>query len=209
LSHGTYLVRPGTSTQDGGKQVFVLSVRTHNIDGRVNVRHYRIFGEMSPNGKYEWYIAEAARFGSFSALIAHYSKELPISPGQSRVLGTLCCVLYKPLPRTFAPPIHFRDFEVNRDQVRLGPQLGRGSFGAVYRATYCDVLQVAVKTLQPGRMSTAEFIKEAQVMYQLTHPNIVQLLGVCTKTTPVYIITGNPQHYSLLKYENKYFARKK
>ena len=32
----------------------------------------------------------------------------------------------------------------------------------------------------------AEFLEEAEIM---RHPNLVQLLGVCTRAAPIYIIT--------------------
>ena len=52
---------------------------------------------------------------------------------------------------------------------------------------------VAVKALQE-KYSTNEsykrkFIEEAKIMHKLTHPKIVRLLGMCTETPPIYIIT--------------------
>ena len=51
-------------------------------------------------------------------------------------------------------------------------------------------MAVAVKTLKIG--STMEekldFLSEAEVMKRLDHKNIVKLIGVCTKTEPVYTV---------------------
>lgn len=49
-------------------------------------------------------------------------------------------------------------------------------------------MAVAVKTLKIG--STTEekldFLSEAELMKRFNHPNIVKLLGVCTKNEPIY-----------------------
>ena len=49
---------------------------------------------------------------------------------------------------------------------------------------------VAVKTLKVG--STVEekldFLSEAEMMKRFNHKNIVRLLGVCTRTEPVYTV---------------------
>ncbi|VEL09305.1 unnamed protein product, partial [Protopolystoma xenopodis] len=102
----------------------------------------------------------------------------------------LCCKLGPPCPRSYSPPVQFRDFEVNRASIVLGRRLGHGSFGEVYLATWNNSVNVAVKK----RLATtdrARFIDEAKVMHKLHHPRIVQLLGVCTEPEdePVYIIT--------------------
>ena len=49
---------------------------------------------------------------------------------------------------------------------------------------------VAVKTLKEDTMALAEFVEEAAIMKDLKHPHLVQLLGVCTREPPFYIITG-------------------
>ena len=49
---------------------------------------------------------------------------------------------------------------------------------------------VAVKTLKEDTKALAEFVEEAAIMKDLKHPHLVQLLGVCTREPPFYIITG-------------------
>ena len=49
-------------------------------------------------------------------------------------------------------------------------------------------------------MNAQEFLKEAAVMKQIRHPTIIELLGVCTRELPFFIITeympkGNLQDY--------------
>jgi eukaryotic-like serine/threonine-protein kinase len=61
---------------------------------------------------------------------------------------------------------------------RLGAELGRGAMGVVYLATReADGQEVAVKTLLPAipptRTVLGRFVREAEVLRQLSHPNIV------------------------------------
>jgi serine/threonine-protein kinase len=67
---------------------------------------------------------------------------------------------------------------------RMGPfevekQLGSGAMGSVYLARYCKTGQrVALKVMAPGlggnETALARFEREAQVLKQLSHPNIVR-----------------------------------
>ena len=42
-------------------------------------------------------------------------------------------------------------WEIPRSKVRLVTKLGEGNFGEVYKGSYNDVFQLAVKTLKKGR----------------------------------------------------------
>eukprot|EP00884_Botryococcus_braunii_P017719 jgi/Botrbrau1/4630/Bobra.33_2s0002.1 len=61
------------------------------------------------------------------------------------------------------------------------PQLlGRGSFGAVYLARWQKHTLVAIKTVIDGNGEEEDLLlNEAAMLQQLSHPNIVQFLGVC------------------------------
>ena len=73
-------------------------------------------------------------------------------------------------------------FKIHKSQC-----LGRGSYGAVYRAEF-DSLPCAAKLLHPsllqggdpGAITVMErFKQECQLLRNVSHPNIVQYLGVC------------------------------
>lgn len=49
-------------------------------------------------------------------------------------------------------------------------------------------------------MEVDEFLKEASVMKEIKHPRLVQLLGVCTREPPFYIITEFMPNGNLLDY---------
>jgi serine/threonine-protein kinase len=65
----------------------------------------------------------------------------------------------------------------------LGPEMGRGGMGVVYRARdRPPQAQVAVKVLPPELAYRAEirtrFLREAETAAQLTHPHIVPIYAV-------------------------------
>ena len=64
-------------------------------------------------------------------------------------------------------------------------------------------VDVAVKTLKPGQMTSAAFLEEAKIMHRLRHRKLVQLMGVCSMVEPIYIITELMVHGALLDYLRK------
>ncbi|XP_048108390.1 LOW QUALITY PROTEIN: proto-oncogene tyrosine-protein kinase ROS [Alosa alosa] len=85
-----------------------------------------------------------------------------------------------------------------RDQLKLQRLLGSGAFGEVYEGIATGIpsvdlkldTRVAVKTLQQGATDEekTDFLKEAHLMSQFSHPNILRLLGVCLLNEPQYLI---------------------
>ena len=77
---------------------------------------------------------------------------------------------------------------------RMLQKLGSGEFGVVHLGTWtdgsADPIQVAVKTLnskcsEPDRV---KFLREAAIMGQFQHINIVQLHGVVTEEEKMMIV---------------------
>ncbi|MCI4382971.1 hypothetical protein PGIGA_G00020940 [Pangasianodon gigas] len=85
-----------------------------------------------------------------------------------------------------------------RECLKLQRLLGSGAFGEVYEgvtitehnASGMPETRVAVKTLQKGasHQEKVDFLKEARLMSQFNHPNILCLLGVCVLNEPHYLI---------------------
>ena len=49
-------------------------------------------------------------------------------------------------------------------------------------------------------MKLSDFLEEAAIMKEMRHPNLVQLLGVCTREPPFYIVTEFMSRGNLLDY---------
>jgi tRNA A-37 threonylcarbamoyl transferase component Bud32 len=69
-------------------------------------------------------------------------------------------------------------YQISIDDVGLHEMIGEGSFGVVVRGVYCGK-DVAVKKLKPKKSQLDDFLKEAELLASLRHPNIVLLMGVC------------------------------
>nr|XP_054588116.1 tyrosine-protein kinase Fes/Fps [Nothobranchius furzeri] len=158
---GDFLVRKSQE-----KQGYVLSVQW---DG--SSRHFLI--QNTDN----LYRLDGEGFNSIPKLIHHLqSSRQPITK-RSDVL------LKKPVLKD--------KWVLEHDDIILGPLIGRGNFGEVYRGRLqADNTLVAVKSckenLAPEHKS--KFLMEARILKQYDHPNIVKLIGVCTQKQPIYII---------------------
>ena len=105
----------------------------------------------------------------------------------------------------------YDEFQFSKERLKIEDELGEGQFGKVYFAWATGVVKgeektrVAVKTMKRGSsQETAEdFRKEMEIMMDFDYPNIVRLLGICTRDEPLYLITELMKHGDL-----KAFIRK-
>ncbi|XP_054160500.1 insulin receptor-like [Oppia nitens] len=84
-------------------------------------------------------------------------------------------------------------WEVDRDKIRVGKELGQGSFGMVYEGDYLkdkELIKCAVKTVNDAMAKNRiDFLKEADVMKSFVDCNhVVKLLGIISKGHPVYVL---------------------
>ncbi|KAH8035512.1 hypothetical protein HPB51_005794 [Rhipicephalus microplus] len=116
---------------------------------------------------------------------------------QNLELGRL---LPRPTRQAFLAP------EVPAARIRFLEELGEGAFGKVYRGEMlpakrdCSApVPVAIKTLKENAaMKTQQdFQREAELMSDLQHRNIVCLLGVCTKEEPLCMLFEYMPHGDL------------
>uniref|UniRef100_A0A6B2L1A0 Protein kinase domain-containing protein n=1 Tax=Arcella intermedia TaxID=1963864 RepID=A0A6B2L1A0_9EUKA len=79
---------------------------------------------------------------------------------------------------------------INREEIVLEEEIGRGSCGVVYRGT-CRHVQVAVKELNAieGDEEHSRFWLEVSIMLQIRHPNVVNIMGACTNPKNCLIVT--------------------
>lgn len=184
---GTFLVRHSEHNPQG----FSLSVKDWEEMRGYHVKHYKI--KPLDNGGY--YIATNQTFATLQALVLAYSKN---------ALG-LCHVLAKPCPKP-KPQIwdlspDMRDqWEIDRSEVQLLRKLGHGNFGEVWYGKWKNNIEVAVKTLRQGTMSTQAFLQEAAIMKKFRHDRLVALYAVCSKEEPIYIVQEYMCNGSLLEF---------
>ncbi|XP_063977745.1 tyrosine-protein kinase Src64B isoform X2 [Diachasmimorpha longicaudata] len=184
---GTFLVRPSEHNPRG----YSLSVKDWEEGRGHHVKHYKI----KPLDNGGFFIATNQTFPTLPALVMAYSKN---------ALG-LCHVLSKPCPKPqpdmwdLGPELRDK-WEINRSQIQLIRKLGHGNFGEVYYGKWRDKIEVAVKTLRPGTMSTEAFLQEAAIMKQFRHRHLVALYAVCSKEEPIYIVQEYMCNGSLLDF---------
>ncbi|KAK5601955.1 Ephrin type-A receptor 6 [Crenichthys baileyi] len=109
-------------------------------------------------------------------------------------------------PDTYEDPtqaIHEFTKEIDPSRIRIERVIGAGEFGEVcsgrLRTSAKKEIAVAIKTLKGGYVGhqRRDFLREASIMGQFDHPNIIRLEGVVTKSRPVMIVVEYMENGSL------------
>eukprot|EP00731_Ephydatia_muelleri_P030665 Em0022g179a len=153
------------------------------------IRHYHI--KQDEASKY--YISEKHNFPTIKELIEYHKLNG----------GGLVTRLRKP-PSQAAngqglEPLFEQGWEIDKNHLVLGKELGSGQFGRVVAGKWNSV-DVAIKMMKEGAMNQDDFIEEARVMKRFKHENLVRLYGVCTNRGPVFIVTELMVNGCLLQY---------
>lgn len=106
------------------------------------------------------------------------------------------------------PNIAIHKFVTEIDPGAISKQkvIGVGEFGEVFRGVMKTPgkgeVPVAIKTLKPGysEKQRQDFLSEASIMGQFSHPNIIRLEGVVTKFKPAMIVTEYMENGALDTY---------
>lgn len=181
--NGSFLVRESESSP--GQRSISL-----RCEGRVY--HYRI----SEDSEGKVYVTSEWRFNTLAELVHHHSLHAD---------GLTTQLLY-PAPKRNKPAVFALspepdEWEIDRTDIIMKHRLGGGQYGDVYEALWKRYnLVVAVKTLKEDTMALKDFLEEAAIMKEMKHPNLVQLIGVCTREPPFYIITEFMANGNLLEY---------
>lgn len=96
------------------------------------------------------------------------------------------------------------DRQMKKASIKYTREIGRGNFGVVFQGKVSNLHDgdaadvpdtaegetlVAVKTLKDDCQEALEdFAREAKIMLQFDHPNIIKLYGVCTDDMPYYLV---------------------
>lgn len=118
--------------------------------------------------------------------------------GLCHILSRACA---KPQPQMWDLGPELRDkWEIPRAEIQLVRKLGRGNFGEVFYGKWRNSIDVAVKTLREGTMSTQAFLQEAAIMKKFRHNRLVALYAVCSTEEPIYIVQEYMSKGSLLDF---------
>ncbi|KAL3685562.1 hypothetical protein R1sor_003584 [Riccia sorocarpa] len=80
------------------------------------------------------------------------------------------------------PPFYkYEDLRAATNNFSNENELGRGGFGAVYKAELADRSTLAVKLLFPTEQSLTDFLKETVVITGIKHRHLIQLKGCCVR----------------------------
>ncbi|XP_038618698.1 tyrosine-protein kinase FRK [Tachyglossus aculeatus] len=180
---GAFLIRESESQ----KGDYSLSV----LDGQV-VKHYHI----KSHDEGGFFLTDRCIFPTLKSFVDHYSTD---RDGLCIRLRDPC--LKKKIPAPFDLSYMTSDqWEIDHSSLQLLKHLGSGQFGEVWEGLWNNTTSVAVKMLKPGSMNPTDFLREAQILKNLRHPNVIQLYAVCTLEDPIYIITELMRHGSLQEY---------
>ncbi|XP_041701920.1 tyrosine-protein kinase SRK3 [Coregonus clupeaformis] len=174
---GSFLVRISESHSDE----YTISGRN---DGKVF--HFRI--QRSSIGAY--FVSDKISFATLGELIRYYQNN-------SRSLGVTLdepCAQQREL-------FDMEPWERPREEFKLHMKLGEGHFGEVWEALWTSQnKRVAIKMLKQEDTKQDEFVKEIQALKNLHHPKLIQLLALCSRGEPVYIVTELMTKGSLKSY---------
>ncbi|XP_043917352.1 tyrosine-protein kinase Tec isoform X2 [Protopterus annectens] len=186
---GGFIVR--NSSQAG---MYTVSVYTKSgRESRPETKHYHI--KQTQTNPMQYYIAEKVVRSCIPELIDYH---------QHNAAGLVTRLRYpvgskgRTVPATAG--FSYEKWEIKPSELTFMKELGSGQCGVVRLGKWRAQHKVAIKAIREGAMFEEDFIEEAKVMMKCSHPNLVQLYGVCTQERPFYIVTEFMEHGCLLNF---------
>lgn len=174
---GAFMVRD--SRQPG---MYTVSIFTKSLgEGIHTVKHYHI--RRTNDSPPRYYLAEKIVFSNIPELINYHQHN---GGGLVTRLRYPVCSWKETTPITAG--LSYGKWEIDPTHLTFVQEVGSGQFGLVKLACWQGTRKVAVKMIREGMMSEEDFVEEAQVLMKLSHPKLVQLLGVCTQQVPIFLV---------------------
>ncbi|VDK77004.1 unnamed protein product [Litomosoides sigmodontis] len=175
INEGDFLVRSSATAPNQPRQV-IISILVEKA-GAI-VRHVVV--QQNAQGKF---LTDAnACFDSVPELIHFY-----LNYGEP-ILSTIPNAILKRAV-TRAP------WELRHETVIIENKIGEGEFGEVFSGKYklptgrmVDVAIKSAKTAETSKEKIKEMMKEARLMRNYEHPNVIRMYGVCVEHEPLLIV---------------------
>ena len=90
-----------------------------------------------------------------------------------------------------------KTWKIRKCYLKLCNKIDIGNFGEVWEAMWNNTTPVIVNTINPGTVTVSDFLKEATVIKQLRHRNLVQLYALYVEKELIYVVT-EPTKYGNL-----------
>ncbi|KAK1364839.1 Protein kinase domain-containing protein [Heracleum sosnowskyi] len=92
----------------------------------------------------------------------------------------------------------YKELRTATDNFHPRNKIGRGGFGTVYKGILINGIEVAVKTLSAqSKQGVREFLTEIDIISNVRHTNLVQLIGCCVQETNRILVYEFLQNKSL------------
>uniref|UniRef100_A0A915BNE0 Tyrosine-protein kinase n=1 Tax=Parascaris univalens TaxID=6257 RepID=A0A915BNE0_PARUN len=173
---GDFLVRISEPKAGSPRQIIISVVNDDTQENKM--RH--IVVQQAPNGKFM--TDPRKSFDSVPELVEYFrsTKE----PVIAKVKNAILLNSIKRAP-----------WELKHEDITLVNKLGEGAFGEVHSGKYkmpsgrvVDVAIKLAKTTEMSKEKIKEMMKEARLMRNYDHPNIVRMYGVAVEHEPLLIV---------------------
>uniref|UniRef100_A0A8C5MPJ8 Tyrosine-protein kinase n=1 Tax=Leptobrachium leishanense TaxID=445787 RepID=A0A8C5MPJ8_9ANUR len=186
---GAFMVRD--SRQSG---MYTVSIFTKAFgEKNQTVKHYHI--RHTTDSPPKFYLAEKFIFTTIPQLINYHQHN---GGGLVTRLRYPVCSWKETQPVTAG--LSYGKWQIDPTLLTFIEEIGSGQFGVVKVALWQGTRKVAVKMIKEGMMPEEDFVEEAQVLMNLSHPKLVQLLGVCTQQRPLFLVFEFMEHGCLSDY---------
>ncbi|KAK8956644.1 Serine/threonine-protein kinase HT1 [Platanthera zijinensis] len=119
-------------------------------------------------------------------------KEAYLSPEQGPLILDDVQFKSEALSNQIKVPIGGADiWEIDANLLEFQSRFASGSCGDLYRGTYCSQ-DVAIKVFKSENVSAemqSDFAQEVYIMRKISHENVIQFIGACTKPPSLFIVT--------------------